>query len=166
MQLMESRSYTTLAYAAFKNHEQCFKLLLDHATKYCLPGSEDPNPDLTDLGLTAARSNALTEWVNTPTDESFTALHFATYHGNFKLIKTMVDEMSADIHAKNMYGANVLHIAAQGDQPCPLYYFVKIRHMDINIFDNRGSTPLHWACYSKSEYALSYILAMNPDLES
>lgn len=25
--------------------------------------------------------------------------------------------------------------------------------------DNRGSTPLHWACYSKSEVALLYLLA-------
>lgn len=31
--------------------------------------------------------------------------------------------------------------------------------------DNRGSTPLHWACYSKAEFALSYILAMGPELE-
>mmetsp|Transcript_24638 Transcript_24638/g.29007 ORF Transcript_24638/g.29007 Transcript_24638/m.29007 type:complete len:85 (+) Transcript_24638:233-487(+) len=37
--------------------------------------------------------------------------------------------------------------------------------MDINDADNRGSTPLHWACYSKSEFALSYILSMGPDLE-
>ena len=37
--------------------------------------------------------------------------------------------------------------------------------MDINTADNRGSTPLHWACYSKAEFALSYILAMGPELE-
>ena len=37
--------------------------------------------------------------------------------------------------------------------------------MNLNDVDNRGSTPLHWACYSKSEFALSYILAMNPNLE-
>lgn len=37
--------------------------------------------------------------------------------------------------------------------------------MDINERDNRGSTPLHWACYSRSEFALSYILALQPDLE-
>jgi hypothetical protein len=36
--------------------------------------------------------------------------------------------------------------------------------MDINIKDNRMSTPLHWACYSKSEIALNYILSMQPDL--
>lgn len=31
--------------------------------------------------------------------------------------------------------------------------------MDLKIKDNRGSTPLHWACYSKSEVALCYLLS-------
>ena len=37
--------------------------------------------------------------------------------------------------------------------------------MDINDPDNKGSSPLHWACFSKSEFSLSYILAMEPNLE-
>ena len=37
--------------------------------------------------------------------------------------------------------------------------------MNINETDNRGSTPLHWACYSKAEFALSYTLSMEPNLE-
>jgi palmitoyltransferase ZDHHC13/17 len=37
--------------------------------------------------------------------------------------------------------------------------------MSLDEVDNRGSTPLHWACYSKSEYALSFILALKPNLE-
>ena len=37
--------------------------------------------------------------------------------------------------------------------------------MDINKKDHRGSTPLHWACYSESEVALSYIVAWNPKLD-
>ena len=46
-----------------------------------------------------------------------------------------------------------------------MYYFVNMKDMYINEQDNRGSTPLHWAVYSKAEYALSYTLAMEPDLE-
>ena len=107
----------------------------------------------------------LKEWIDWPTDEDFTALHFAVYHGNWELIKQLVETYGADTEKCNMYGANVLHIAAQGDQPAPLYYFVKIRGMDINTTDRRGSTPLHWACYSKSEFALCYILALNPNLD-
>ena len=37
--------------------------------------------------------------------------------------------------------------------------------MDINCEDLRGSRPLHWACFANSEFALSYLLAMLPDLE-
>ena len=108
----------------------------------------------------------MTEWVNFPTDEQFTAIQFATFHGNFELIIKMSEEMNADHTVKNTYGASVLHIAAQGDQPACLFYFIKVKHMDINDPDNKGSTPLHWACFSMSEYSLSYILAMEPNLEA
>ena len=37
--------------------------------------------------------------------------------------------------------------------------------MDINDADLRGSTALHWSCFAKSEFALSYTLSMNPKLE-
>ena len=59
---------------------------------------------------------------------------------------------------RNNFGINVMHVAAQGDQPISLYFF-KEKGMDIRCKDNRGSTPMHWACYSKSEIALCYLLS-------
>tara|TARA_B110000285_G_scaffold232015_1_gene302105 strand:+ start:799 stop:1437 length:639 start_codon:yes stop_codon:yes gene_type:complete len=67
-------------------------------------------------------------------------------------------ENGADMYAVNLYGLNVLHLAAQGDQPLSLYYF-KSQHMDLYAPDKRLSTPLHWACFSNSEIALIYLLA-------
>lgn len=99
------------------------------------------------------------------TDEDFTALHFASFHGNFNIIKILVEKMFADFRVTNIYGANVLHIAAQGDMPTPLYYFTKIKNLDMNEPDNRGCTPLHWACFKRSEFALHYLLALGADLE-
>ena len=64
----------------------------------------------------------------------------------------------ADIHAKNNYGINMLHVAAQGDQPISIYFF-KLRGLDMHSRDNRGSTPLHWAAYSKAEITLVYLLS-------
>lgn len=32
--------------------------------------------------------------------------------------------------------------------------------------DQKGGAPLHWACFTRSEMALSYILSMKPDLEA
>jgi len=36
--------------------------------------------------------------------------------------------------------------------------------MDLRSTDNRQSTPLHWACYSRSEIALCYLLSWVTDL--
>ncbi len=57
----------------------------------------------------------ISEWVNAATDDQFTALHFATYHGNHELIHLLIDKCNADIFKKNKFGSSVLHIAAQGD---------------------------------------------------
>ena len=57
----------------------------------------------------------------------------------------------------------MLHVAAQGDCAPPLYLFKELG-IGINLQDVRGSTPLHWACYSYSEIALMYILAWNVDV--
>ena len=38
--LKESRMYTALSFAAFKNHQQCFKIVYQHALKYNIAGGE------------------------------------------------------------------------------------------------------------------------------
>lgn len=75
-------------------------------------------------------------------------------------------EKGADHTIVNNYGSSVMHVAAQGDQPLPLYFFHKIKKMDLNITDNRLSTPLHWATYSRSETSLNYLLAWGADIEA
>jgi ankyrin repeat protein len=100
--MTESRLYTALAYSAFKNHPQCFKIIYSHGCKFNLPQGPNKKPT----------PKSLQTWANQQTDEQFTALHFSTYHGNFEIIKILVEEMFADINARNVYGANVLHIAS------------------------------------------------------
>ena len=39
-QLKESRMYTALSFSAFKNHQQCFKIIYNHALKYNIAGGE------------------------------------------------------------------------------------------------------------------------------
>jgi ankyrin repeat protein len=58
------------------------------------------------------KKKILSEWANSPTDEGFTALHFATYHGNYSLIKFLIEEASADFHKRNKFGSSMLHVAA------------------------------------------------------
>ena len=40
--------------------------------------------------------------------------------------------MKADYQIKNVYGADVLHIAAQDDQPTPLFFFVREKNMSLD----------------------------------
>lgn len=48
-----------------------------------------------------------------------------------------------------------------------IYYFAVTRSLEINVRDGSQSTPLHWACFNKSENALNYILSVpGVDLEA
>lgn len=105
----------------------------------------------------------ITRWINGRTHkDQFTPLHLASYRGNMDAVRALI-AAGADVHAENFFGLNMVHVAAQGDQATTLYFFKSIG-IDINKQDKRGSTPLHWACYSQSEIALTYLLAWSPDL--
>ena len=39
-QMKESRIYTALSFAAFKNHQKCFQLVYQHALRYNIAGGE------------------------------------------------------------------------------------------------------------------------------
>ena len=95
--------------------------------------------------------------------DRFTALHFASFKGNMDAIELLVNK-GAEINVTNQFGLNMVHVATQGDQAAALYFFKRLK-CNLNQQDARGSTPLHWACYSKSEFALSYICALGPELE-
>jgi len=101
---------------------------------------------------------SIQSWVNMKdTGDGFTALHFASFKGNPDACDLLID-VGADIHVKNNFGINMLHVAAQGDQPLSIYYF-KRKGLDMHSRDNRGSTPLHWAAYSQAEITLVYLLS-------
>ena len=52
----------------------------------------------------------------------------------------------------------MLHVAAQGDQPASLLYFMR-KGLSINTGDKKDSAPIHWASFAGAELALSYLLA-------
>lgn len=66
----------------------------------------------------------------------------------------------ADFRAMNKHQINMLHVAAQGDQPVALNFF-KNKGLDINSRDAKMSTPLHWACFSGSEQCVYFLISWN-----
>lgn len=86
-------------------------------------------------------------------------MHFASFHGNIKVIEYLA-EHGGNLFGVNNHYINMLHVAAQGDNPLSLIYF-KQANIEIDSKDSKLSTPLHWACHSNSEVAISYLLSWN-----
>ncbi|KAL4461578.1 hypothetical protein ABPG74_016202 [Tetrahymena malaccensis] len=95
------------------------------------------------------------DWLNSKTEGGFTALHFASYRGDLKIINFLINN-GADIHAKNSKGLNSIHIAAQGDQPISIRYFSKLGLNPLDL-DYKQGNPLHWACFLGNENAINYL---------
>ena len=95
----------------------------------------------------------------------FTPLHYASYHGNPKMIDLLI-AAGADIYAENEQNINVLHVAAQGDAPYSLAFFLRHSNLHISTKDKSQSTPLHWACISHSHQAVRYLLAWNAEVNA
>ncbi len=92
-------------------------------------------------------SKVLTQYINSKTaEQGFTALHFTAFKGNITIASSLIAN-GADKFAVNIMGINVMHVAAQGDQPISLYYF-KLQGVNLRARDDSGNTPLHWACYT------------------
>lgn len=115
------------------------------------------------LGINAKKE--IKKWINEKSEQGHTALHYASYRGNIDIITKLV-ENGAEVEVVNNRGLNVLHMAAQGNQPNALVYFKENFFMNIHSVDDLGSTPLHWACYTGSETAVIFILSWDPNVNA
>lgn len=97
--MVDSRNFTVLTYAAYRDDTNCFKILFEYAYRLIAQN-------------TFEKSISMNTWVNFTTDDNFTALHFATKHGNYTMLSLLVEKGEADLQIKNKFGATVMHIAA------------------------------------------------------
>ena len=72
-------------------------------------------------------------------------------------------ECGADINITSKKGLNVLHMAAQGNNPNLIIYFKMKYNISVLSQDAQGNTPLHWACYNSSEEAINFLLSYMTD---
>lgn len=69
------------------------------------------------------KESSLGTWVNLKDSEGFTCLHYASFRGNYRLVK-LFEENGADLSQVNGEGLTVLHIAAQGDSPLLIVHMI------------------------------------------
>ena len=105
----------------------------------------------------AALSRERSNFLNKKCTNGYTALHYAAFRENIDIIKLLIDS-GGNYLDRNLRGLNMLHVAAQGDQPEVLIYFKEKYNMDILETDFNGSTPVHCACFLSSEICVDFIL--------
>lgn len=92
-----------------------------------------------------------------------TAILYAAYRGNIFIVRSLI-ECGADVNVTSNKGLNVLHMAAQGNNPNIIIYFKTKYNMSVLSKDSQGNVPLHWACYNSSEEAINFLLSYMDDI--
>ena len=148
-ELKDENDYTVLHYSVFKNNYDLTTLILEEVKK----------------GLGINSSKKMEEFINAKNKEGMTALHYSVINGNIKLFE-LLKEFGANVDIVTNNGKNVMHFAAENNQPSMIIYLYLNEAQDINSIDEMGSTPLHWACYYKAEESVNYLLNLNANINA
>ena len=96
-------------------------------------------------------------FINCKTNKGQTPLHYASFVGNIKLIKILIQN-GADFLTKTNNGFNVLHLATMGNKITSFFYFIEKYKININSKDIKDNTSLHLAAYFNSKAIFNYLL--------
>ena len=111
--------------------------------------------------------NIFKDFINAKTEtEHLTALHYASFRGNIKIIKILIQNF-ANVQALTYNGLNMLHKGAQGNSPNSIIYFNKKYNIDIASTNNDNLNSMHFAAISGMDNSIIYLLNMglNPNLQ-
>ena len=72
----------------------------------------------------------------------------------------------ASVDAVTNLGKNVIHMAAEGNQPSMMIYLISKEYQSSQSVDENGSTPLHWACYAGAEEAVNFLLNLGANINA
>ena len=119
--------------------------------------------DLSKEMIIIAKNNLSQEefisFINSGTNKGQTPLHYASFVGNIKLIKLLIQN-GADISIKTNNNFNVLHLAVMGNKITSFYYFIKKYKIDINSKDSKDNTILHLATFFNSKKLFNFLLTV------
>ena len=102
----------------------------------------------------------LNNCINCKTNKGQTPLHYASFVGNIKIIKLLLDN-NADLFAKTNNGFNVLHLSIIGNKITSFFYFIEKYRLDINSKDFKENTCLHLSAYFNSKKIFNYLLTID-----
>ena len=148
-ELKDENGYTILHKAVFNGDMELTELIIGEVKKR--------------IGLNS--KNALSKFLNEKTNEGLTALHYAAYKGNIRMLQYLM-KFGASIMETTNFGKNVLHMAAEGNQPSMMIYLISKENQSHDCVDENGSTPLHRACYCGGEEAVNFLINLGADINA
>ena len=148
-QLKDENGYTILHKSVFNNDIETTTLIINEVKKRVGMGSKD----------------SLSKFINEKTNEGLTALHYASYKGNIPLLQLLI-KSGASVEAVTNLGKNIIHMAAEGNQPSMMIYLISKEHQSSQSVDENGSTPLHWACYAGAEEAVNFLINLGANIDA
>lgn len=85
-------------------------------------------------------------FANAGDHEGCTPLHWASYHGNLEVIKTLLDVAKVDVNKENVYGDTPLNFASWKGHLEVVTTLLKVAEVDVMKCNKYDVTPLHEAC--------------------
>ncbi|XP_056128880.1 serine/threonine-protein phosphatase 6 regulatory ankyrin repeat subunit C-like [Lampris incognitus] len=168
--LLDNKQYTPLHWAAYKGHEDCLEVLLEHKT---FP-HEEGNP-FTPLhcalinGHSGAAERLLesagVHMINTRDAKGRTPLHAAAFAEDVAGLQ-LVLRHGAEINAVDKTGCSALMVAADKGQSGTVAILLHRAKADLTLLDDNRNTALHLACSKAHEMCALLILGEihNPTL--
>eukprot|EP00877_Chromochloris_zofingiensis_P000754 jgi/Chrzof1/1067/Cz01g38320.t1 len=98
--------------------------------------------------------------INVQDSTGQTPLLWAAVRGSLPVIETLLRNGS-DPNLKDNRGYTLCHVAAQYGQTAVLYHLALKWGVDVDIPDNDGRTPLHWAAYKGYADTIRLLLVLD-----
>jgi len=89
---------------------------------------------------------------------SVTPLHYAAFHGNMEVVRTLVEEHGYNPQSVDKNRCTPLHCACYGGHQDIMKYLVTTQKCDPHLKDHEGNLPLYFACIHEEVAADSVCL--------
>ena len=101
----------------------------------------------------------LKSWVQVRNRDGLTALHYAFYNGKVDSARVFL-QLGASLSEKTENGANVLMLAAMGDQALMVAFSEELQ-VPLGDRDFQGNTALHYAAKEGADFVVNVLLALD-----
>jgi len=88
------------------------------------------------------------------------SIHWTGVVGAIQMLE-LIMQNGGSLNARDNQGYTVTHVAAQYDQTKLLHHIVTKFDADVEVRDDNGRTPLHWAAYKNYENAMKILIYLN-----